>query len=567
MESANVSPSVEFDSTEVLFDKKAASFQLRCSGAMEKADVSLVMDVYDLDNPVHPQGHVGWWQFKAENLADELTGRLALKRGELSVSIDELEMIGSWQNENRVDYRRLLIIAVLRSNVTNAIVYMDRTPVLLSAEDLTEFRAAWNRDLSVPAFASLPFIVPSRSTVRIVSRNIFVRDAVGGLCLSLYRMLRQNGVSVKLYAENFDLVLNDVVSRVEHLFQDATDDDYVFYFYSTFDPNLERIVELDVEKNIGYFHGITEPRSLQVFDPELSMVCARALEQMSAMHGFDILATNSTYNAKRLIESFDAAARAPRKIPDAAANSTPMMDVAQKPKVKEAKSAAKNARREARARHANDHVWNVNEIRVIPPKLLESIPARREFAGGVKKGAKLLYVGRIKSHKKIEHLLEFYTAYQQLDASSELWIVGHGADKAYHDYLNWVEVEQLRIPEGKVKWFGSIDDAELASVYASATAYVSMSEDEGFCLPVFEAMAAGLPVFAYGIPAVREVMGNTGVYFEDKEFAHLAAALNRLLGDEKRLASLLDEQYERAILLARQMDGTGFSRLIEPSAV
>jgi len=50
-----------------------------------------------------------------------------------------------------------------------------------------------------------------------VSQSIQLRDAVGNLCLDVYRMLRQSGVAVELYAGHFDLALNDIVHPLERL--------------------------------------------------------------------------------------------------------------------------------------------------------------------------------------------------------------------------------------------------------------------------------------------------------------------------------------------------------------
>ena len=143
-------------------------------------------------------------------------------------------------------------------------------------------------------------------------------------------------------------------------------------------------------------------------------------------------------------------------------------------------------------------------------------------------------------------------------------VVGGGADKAYWDYLTWIETSQLKIPFGKVHWVGSVSDAELAERYATASAYVSMSEDEGFCLPILEAMLAGLPVFTYGLPAIREVMEDSGLYFLEKDYKYLAGVLHALLCNTTRLEEMIGKQRERAINMAKEMDGRGFLRLLGP---
>jgi glycosyltransferase involved in cell wall biosynthesis len=109
-----------------------------------------------------------------------------------------------------------------------------------------------------------------------------------------------------------------------------------------------------------------------------------------------------------------------------------------------------------------------------------------------------------------------------------------------------------------------VSDAELAERYATASAYVSMSEDEGFCLPILEAMLAGLPVFTYGLPAIREVLLNSGLYFLKKDYKYLAGVLHGFLSNPTRIDEMVGKQRERAISMAKEMDGRGFLRLLEP---
>ena len=58
---------------------------------------------------------------------------------------------------------------------------------------------------------------------------------------------------------------------------------------------------------------------------------------------------------------------------------------------------------------------------------------------------------------------------------------------------------------------GHASDATVAAAFASADVLIVASEHEGFCVPVVEAMAAGLPVVAYDQGAVPEVLGDAGM--------------------------------------------------------
>ena len=84
---------------------------------------------------------------------------------------------------------------------------------------------------------------------------------------------------------------------------------------------------------------------------------------------------------------------------------------------------------------------------------------------------------------------------------------------------------------------GHASDATVAAAYAGADVLVVTSEHEGFCVPVVEAMAAGLPVVAFDQGAVPEVLGGAGVLVSDKDPYALAAAIAALLADVARRAT------------------------------
>ncbi|MEW9805687.1 glycosyltransferase [Mesorhizobium sp. ZMM04-5] len=490
---------------------EAIGTTLAVSDAALQADASIVIDVYDLDHPVHPAGHLGWWKFRMA-AASPVDIRLRVDASAVEATLANEPPTQLWLNPAPPQYRRLLLNAVVRSNTTNAILALDRIAAVPGEDALVEFRAAFDRDWSSPRLAPSPYIPDPGQTIHIVSRAIFQRDAVGELCLDLYRMLRQNRIPVRMHAEGCDLTINDIVEPQNLLHERIGPADQVLYFYSQHDPLLEPLLAADCARKCVYFHGITDPDLVRVFDPELSVVCAKAIAELPRLARFDRFAANSRHSASAL-----ARALGPERAPD---------------------------------------------IGVIPPQIAPR-PAARHEDSAPRQDA-LLSVQQMRPHKKVEDVLRLFAAYREASPSAQCWIVGRAPNRAYRDYLDWVERKELGLPAGAVRWLGSVGPAELADLYRSASAYVSMSEDEGFCLPLFEAMRNGLPVFAYGVPAVAETLGGSGLRFATKDFPHLAEHLAAVLADPARRSALLAGQARRVDDLLPRMSGTGFFELLSP---
>jgi glycosyltransferase involved in cell wall biosynthesis len=143
--------------------------------------------------------------------------------------------------------------------------------------------------------------------------------------------------------------------------------------------------------------------------------------------------------------------------------------------------------------------------------------------GPAEPGRYFLYVGNDKPHKNVPALIE---AFRGLDGAS---LVLAGAEFARY----------RGVPGVTTAGFVSID--RLAALYRGATALVMPSLEEGFGLPVAEAMASGTPVIASDIAALREVSGGAALHTDD-----YADAMRRILSDESLRADLARKGRARA---------------------
>ena len=122
-----------------------------------------------------------------------------------------------------------------------------------------------------------------------------------------------------------------------------------------------------------------------------------------------------------------------------------------------------------------------------------------------------LFVGRIAPNKKIEdhiRLAEHYKRY--VDAFYRFIFVGrYDAVPRYYSTIRAL-MSEYRLLNERFVFTGPVPDEELAVYYQHAAVYVSLSEHEGFCAPLLEAMAADVPILAYSAAAVPETLGGAG---------------------------------------------------------
>lgn len=145
----------------------------------------------------------------------------------------------------------------------------------------------------------------------------------------------------------------------------------------------------------------------------------------------------------------------------------------------------------------------------------------------------LLYVGGINPHKNLDGLLR---AAAKLGDSGggrcHVVLVGDYQDDGFHGCYGQLKdlARALKI-DSRVTFTGYVPDADLARLYHAATAVVLPSFNEGFGLPVVEAMACGTPVVASRRGSLPEVLGTAGAYFDPKNVDEMAATLGRVLAD------------------------------------
>jgi glycosyltransferase involved in cell wall biosynthesis len=141
-----------------------------------------------------------------------------------------------------------------------------------------------------------------------------------------------------------------------------------------------------------------------------------------------------------------------------------------------------------------------------------------------------LFVGRIAPNKAQHDLVKAFSVYRRVyDPRARLRIVGSSSSDAYLGAIRRL-VDALDL-NAAVELTGGVTDAELAAHYRAADVFVCVSDHEGFCVPLLEAMHHGVPVVAYGATAVGQTVGSGGLVLPGKSPSLVAAAVGRVTGD------------------------------------
>ena len=157
-----------------------------------------------------------------------------------------------------------------------------------------------------------------------------------------------------------------------------------------------------------------------------------------------------------------------------------------------------------------------------------------------------LFVGRIVPNKKIEdhiRLAEHYKRY--VDADYRFIFVGKtdGVPRYYATVR--ALMAEFRMPADRFVFTGPVPDEDLATYYRTASVYISLSEHEGFCVPLLEAMSADVPVLAYSNTAVPDTLGGAGVQFAPKDLEFAAELLGELAYNASLRTRVIEGQRQR----------------------
>lgn len=149
-----------------------------------------------------------------------------------------------------------------------------------------------------------------------------------------------------------------------------------------------------------------------------------------------------------------------------------------------------------------------------------------------------LYCGNHRPHKNIDRMLEGFLL-SQSDSSLLLGMTG------VPDKTTTALIQKYRLAD-RVFWLGMLDEFQLAAAYRGAAFLILVSLDEGFGLPVIEAMACGTPVLCSNSTALGEVAANAALTVDPNDVVSIADGIGRIGADDVLRSKLMEEGIARA---------------------
>jgi glycosyltransferase involved in cell wall biosynthesis len=168
----------------------------------------------------------------------------------------------------------------------------------------------------------------------------------------------------------------------------------------------------------------------------------------------------------------------------------------------------------------------------------------------------ILYVGTLDYRKNLERFVNAFYTVKKSHPDVKFIIAG---DSPKYKYGNGkaalIKLIQSLDLNDRVLLIGKVNDTQLQYLYSHALCYAFPSLDEGFGLPIIEAMENGLPVMAANNTALPEIGGNAAIYFSPFNLDEMANAIQTLIQNEILRNQLKENGQQRAKLFSWEKAG------------
>jgi glycosyltransferase involved in cell wall biosynthesis len=177
-------------------------------------------------------------------------------------------------------------------------------------------------------------------------------------------------------------------------------------------------------------------------------------------------------------------------------------------------------------------------------KILEKFQIKSPFTAKQEPSGFIYYVGNAHPHKNVEGLVKAFMELRKKYQYLQLVLSGN-------DHYFWQKIKD-RYQHPSIIYTGFVSEEELVALYKSAKVYVVPSFEEGFGIPLLEAMAIGCPVASSNIASLPEVGGNAALYFNPQDIDDIVGKISNILNDNKLRTELIEKGKKRVKLFSWQ---------------
>lgn len=321
-------------------------------------------------------------------------------------------------------------------------------------------------------------------------------DAVGNEVVAFKRTLQEQGYTTEIYTNHIHKKIAPGTAKLYHDMPKLNEQDLVIYHFAS---------ECDISKDLKKFpckvvlryHNVTPPEFFHGYDSNAERATTNGLKQVKEMRPYiDFCLPVSKFNMEDLkAMGYDC----PMEV-------LPILirfdDYAQEPD--------------------------------------QSVIDKYTADGRTN----ILFVGRMAPNKKVEDVVSAFAVYKEkYDQTARLFLVGsfQEEDKYYQQlqkHIKKLGVEDVIFP-------GHISFAAILAYYRIADVFLCMSEHEGFCVPLVEAMYFDVPVVAYNKCAVPDTLGHSGVVVSEKNYDQIAQIVHKIVSDEDMKERIIGRQNTR----------------------
>lgn len=321
-------------------------------------------------------------------------------------------------------------------------------------------------------------------------------DAVGNDTIAIKNILKSMGYETQIYAESVaPSLLEDKIAEIVSHMQETKRDDVLIYHLSTGSKLNYKFAEFTGKKIIVY-HNVTPPKFFKGYDYTLEKLTEEGIEGARFLADkVDYCFAVSAFNKKNL-EEFGY------KVP-----------------------------------------IDILPI-IIPFDDYRKEPSRNIIEKYRDGRHNIIFTGRVAPNKCHQDIIAAFAHYKKYyDSQARLFLVGSykESDTYYRKLKKYVELLEVE----DVVFTGHIKFEEILAYYRIADVFLCMSEHEGFCVPLIEAMFFDVPVIAYNCTAVPMTLGDGGILIDKKDPVETAALINRVISDKDLQMLISDNQQKR----------------------